>query len=51
MIYRHVPDARVIYLITVYGKKQKDDLSLHDKTLHRQLAHVLKQQARRAPRS
>ncbi len=48
VIYLHVPEARVIYLITVYGKDQKDDLSPDDKKLYRQLAQMLKQQARRS---
>ena len=51
VIYLHVPEANLIYLITVYGKDQKDDLSPGDKKLYRQLAQVLKQQAPRAPRS
>lgn len=51
VIYLHVPEANLIYLITVYGKDQKDDLSPADKKLYRQLAQVLKQQAPRAPRS
>jgi len=46
VIYMHVPEASVIYLITVYGKGQKDDLSPRDKKLCRQLAAILKQQAR-----
>ncbi len=51
VIYLHVPEPNLIYLITVYGKDQKDDLSPDDKKLYRQLAEVLKQQAPRAPRS
>ncbi len=31
VIYLYVPEASVIYLITVYGKDQKDDLSANDK--------------------
>jgi hypothetical protein len=48
VVYLHVPEASVIYLITVYGKNQKDDLSPRDKKLYRQLASILKQQARAA---
>jgi hypothetical protein len=46
VIYLHVPEAHVIYFITVYGKNQKDDLSPGDKRLYRQLAAILKQQSR-----
>ena len=49
VIYLHVPEAHVVYLITVYGKDQKDDLSPADKRLYRQLAQILKRQARPAP--
>jgi hypothetical protein len=45
VIYLHVPEANVIYFITVYGKDEKDDLSPGDKRLYRQLAAILKQQA------
>lgn len=45
VVYLHVPDAGVIYLITVYGKDQKDDLSPGDKRLYRQLTAILKRQA------
>jgi len=47
VIYLHVEEANVIFLVTVYGKNQKDDLSADDKTLYRRFAQVLKQQARR----
>jgi hypothetical protein len=46
VIYLHVPEAKVIYLITVYGKDQKDDLSGEERRLYRQFVQVLKQQAR-----
>ena len=46
VIYLHVPEADLIYFITVYGKDQKDDLSPGDKRLYRQLAVILKQQSR-----
>ena len=46
MIYLHVPEADLIYFITVYGKDQKDDMSPGDKRLYRQLAAILKQQSR-----
>ena len=46
VVYLHVPEVHLIYLITVYGKDQQDDLSADDKKLFRQLATLLKQQAR-----
>jgi mRNA-degrading endonuclease RelE of RelBE toxin-antitoxin system len=46
VIYLHVPEANVIYLITVYRKDQKDDLSGEERRLYRQLVQVLKQRAR-----
>jgi hypothetical protein len=51
VIYLHLPEAGVIYLITVYGKDQQDDLSADDKKLYRQLAAILKRQSRRRQRS
>jgi hypothetical protein len=42
-----VPDRDEIYLITVYGKDQKDDLSAGERALYRQLAEVLKTQRTR----
>jgi hypothetical protein len=51
VIYLHVPEAKVIYLITVYGKDQKDDLSAEDKKSYRRLVQKLKQQARRTQES
>ena len=47
MVYLHIAAANRIYLITVYGKDQKDDLSADDKKLYRQLVQTLKDQARR----
>jgi len=51
VIYLHVPEANVIFLITVYGKNQKDDLSADDKKLYRHLVQILKEQARRSQES
>ena len=42
VIYLHVPEADRIYLITVYGKDQRDDISAGDKKLYQRLARVLK---------
>ncbi len=47
VVYLHIAGADQIYLITVYGKDQKDDLSADDKRLYRQLVQMLKDQARR----
>ena len=47
VVYLHIAAADQIYLITVYGKDQKDDLSADDKKLYRQLVQMLKDQARR----
>ncbi|MGO8901870.1 MAG: type II toxin-antitoxin system RelE/ParE family toxin [Isosphaeraceae bacterium] len=47
VVYLHIAGADQIYLITVYGKDQKDDLSADDKKLYRQLVQMLKDQARR----
>ena len=47
MVYLHIAAADQIYLITVYGKDQKDDLSADGKKLYRQLVQMLKDQARR----
>jgi hypothetical protein len=48
VIYLHVPDLDQIYLVTVYGKDEQDDLSAEDKKLYRRLAGVLKQEAERS---
>ena len=48
VVYLHIAEADLIYLITVYGKDQKDDLSAVDKKHYRQLVQVLKDQARQS---
>jgi hypothetical protein len=45
VIYLHVAEANRIYLITIYGKDQQDDLSAGDKKLFRQLVQILKAQS------
>jgi len=45
VVYLHVPEADRVYLITIYGKDQKDDLSAEDKKLYRKLVQLLKQEA------
>jgi hypothetical protein len=46
VIYLHVPELDRIHLVTVYGKGQKDDLTLEEKRLYSQLVKVLKQNPR-----
>jgi hypothetical protein len=45
VIYLHVPLARQFYLLDVYSKNEKDDLSASEKKQLRQLAEQLKQEA------
>ncbi len=45
IIYLHVPDASRFYLIDVYGKNEKDDLTPKEKKQLRQLAAQLKLEA------
>src|SRR5271157_5587204 len=40
VVYLHIAAADQIYLITVYGKDQKDNLSADDKKLYRQLVQI-----------
>lgn len=50
VIYLHVPEARVIYLMDIYGKGEQDDLSASDKKLLKALADQYKQDAIRLAR-
>jgi len=45
VIYLHIPAARRFYMIDVYGKNEKDDLSSHEKKALRQLVEELKRVA------
>jgi hypothetical protein len=45
VIYLHVPAARRLYMIDIYGKDEKDDLSAGEKRVLRQLAARLKLEA------
>lgn len=45
VIYLHVPMARRFYLLDIYGKDEKDDLSADEKKQLRQLAEQLKTEA------
>jgi hypothetical protein len=42
VIYLHVAEVSLIYLVTVYGKDQKDDLSAEDKRAYSELARSVK---------
>jgi len=48
VIYLHVPAAKRFYLLDVYGKDEKDDLSVNEKNQLRQMAGRLKQEAKAA---
>ncbi len=50
VIYLHVPEARRFYMLDVYGKDEKDDLSTDEKKQLRFLADRLKREARAAHR-
>jgi hypothetical protein len=45
VIYLHVPETDWIFLLDIYGKEEKDDLSPAEKKLLRQLAEEFKRQA------
>jgi hypothetical protein len=45
VIYLHVPVAKRFYMLDVYGKDEKDDLTPQEKKLLRELADELKQEA------
>ena len=42
VIYFHLPDAGLFYMIAIYGKDEKDDLSASEKKDHRDLATAIK---------
>lgn len=46
VIYLHVPSAARFYMLDVYGKDEKDDLSANEKKQLRRLAEQLKQEAK-----
>ena len=48
VIYLHVPAAKRFYLLDVYGKDEKADLSANEKKQLRQLAEQLKREAKAA---
>jgi hypothetical protein len=45
VIYLHVPDAGRFYMLDVYRKDEKDDLTAKERKQLRQLAEQLKQEA------
>ncbi len=45
VIYLHVPMAKRFYLLDIYGKDEKDDLSYDEKKQLRKLAERLKREA------
>ena len=45
VIYLHVPEASWIYLVDIYGKNEKDDLSASEKTVLKRLAAQYKEAA------
>jgi hypothetical protein len=50
VIYLHVPEARRFFMLDVYGKDEKDDLSASEKRELASLANELKRQAKAAVR-
>jgi hypothetical protein len=46
VIYLHVPEANWIFLLDIYGKDQKEDLSAAEKKVLKRLAEEFRQQAR-----
>jgi hypothetical protein len=50
VIYLHVPEAKRFYLLDIYGKDEKDDLSAAEKKQLRQLAEQLSKEAAAAHR-
>lgn len=45
LIYLYIPAARRFYLLDIYGKDEKDDLSADEKKVLQNLAKVLKAEA------
>ncbi|MFO0893138.1 MAG: type II toxin-antitoxin system RelE/ParE family toxin [Isosphaeraceae bacterium] len=51
VIYLHVPEAGVIFLMDIYGKGEQEDLSVADKKVLRSLADQYKREAVRLART
>lgn len=47
VIYLHVPEADIVYLMDIYGKGEREDLSATEKKLLKSLALRYKQEALR----
>jgi len=47
VIYIHIPDLRVLYLLDVYSKDEADDLAPSEKALLRQLARTIVEELRK----
>ena len=45
IVYLHVPEAKRFYMLDIYGKNEKDDLSTEEKKQLRDLAERLKEEA------
>lgn len=50
VIYIHISDLRIVYLLDVYGKDEADDLSAAEKSDLRALAHELIEELRNRSR-
>ena len=50
VIYLYVPEAKWFFLLDIYGKDEKDDLTANEKKALREVVTELKQQARDAAR-
>lgn len=48
IIYLYIPETKSFYLLDIYGKDEKDDLSTEEKKFLKQLADELKTQAKAA---
>ena len=48
MIYLYVPEVKWFFMLDVYGKEQKEDLSQAEKKVLSRLARELKDQAKAA---
>ncbi|MBI4529810.1 MAG: hypothetical protein HY695_38925 [Deltaproteobacteria bacterium] len=46
IIYLHLPELRWIFLLDIYGKDEKDDLTVEEKKVPAGLAGKIKEEAR-----
>ena len=47
IVYLHIPEANWIYLIKIYSKEEKDNLTASEKNVLRKLAMEMKREALR----